>query len=75
MRLAIAAAVLAIAPVAFADDDKPEVQRMKFVETDDELLMSTLKPGGIGKVFDDKAYEALRSGGVSTVVIRIQIIP
>ncbi|HET7506072.1 MAG TPA: DUF4390 domain-containing protein [Kofleriaceae bacterium] len=72
---AAAAAVLAIAPAARAEDDKPEIQRMRFVESGDELRLSTLPPGGIGKLFDTSAYEALSSGIPSTVVIRIQIAP
>jgi hypothetical protein len=32
-------------------------------------------PGGIGKLFDTAAYEALNTGIPSTVVIRIQIAP
>jgi hypothetical protein len=78
VRLApVAAAVLAIATAAHADadDDKPEIQRMKFVETGDQLLVSTLAPGGIGKLFDTSAYEALSTGIPSAVVIRIQIAP
>ena len=79
MRIAaVAAAVLAIATAAHADaddDDKPEIQRMKFVESGDQLLVSTLSPGGIGKLFDTSAYEALSTGIPSAVVIRIQIAP
>jgi hypothetical protein len=73
--LAVAAAVLALATAASADDDKPEIQRMRFVENGDELQVSTLPPGGIGKLFDTAAYEALSTGIPSTVVIRIQIAP
>jgi hypothetical protein len=78
VRAAIAAAaILAIAApaLALADDDKPEIQRMRFVESGDELRVSTLPPGGIGKLFDTSAYEALSSGIASTVVIRILITP
>lgn len=75
MRLAVVAAVLGIAAVALADDEPPDVQRMRFVETGDELTVSTLPPGGIGKLFDAGAYEALGTGIPSTVVIRIQIAP
>jgi hypothetical protein len=74
VRLAIVAAVLAIAVAAYAQS-KPEPQRMRFVETGDVLTVSTLPPGGIGKLFDAAAYEALSSGIPSTVVIRIQITP
>jgi len=70
------AAVLAIAAgLAHADDDKPAVQRMRFVERGDQLTVSTLPPGGIGKLFDAGAYDALGTGIASTVVIRIQITP
>ena len=76
MRAAIvAAAMLAIATTARAEDDKPEIQRMRFVESGDELKITTLLPGGIGKLFDTSSYEALSSGIPSTVVIRIQITP
>jgi hypothetical protein len=76
VRAAIAAAaMLAIATTAHAEDDKPEIQRMRFVESGDELKITTLPPGGIGKLFDTSSYEALSSGIPSTVVIRIQITP
>jgi hypothetical protein len=76
VRVAIvAAAMLAIAAPAHAEDDKPDVQRMRFVETADDLRVSMLPPGGIGKLFDPTAYEALSTGIPSTVVIRIQIAP
>jgi hypothetical protein len=78
VRRAIATAglVLALAlPAAAEEDDTPEVQRMRFVERGDWLTMSTLRPGGLGQLFDANAYEGLRSGFKSTVVIRIQITP
>ena len=76
MRAAIvAAALLAIAATAYAEDERPEIQRMRFVESGDDLQLSTLPPGGIGKLFDTTAYEALSTGIPSTVVIRIQITP
>jgi hypothetical protein len=65
--------MLALAATAHAEDDKPEIQRMRFVETGDELTVTTLPPGGIGKLFDRGGYEALGTGIPSTVVIRIQI--
>jgi hypothetical protein len=71
---AIVAAGLVIAPgPARADDDKPEQQRMRFVERGDDVTVSTVPPGGIGKLFDTTTYEALSTGIPSTVVIRIQI--
>lgn len=80
MRAALVAAlvaplVLAAATVAHAEDDKPDIQRMRFVESGDDLTLSTLPPGGIGKLFDTTAYEALSTGIPSSVVIRIQITP
>ena len=77
MRTALVAAALLVATAAHADDDddKPEVQHMDLVERGDKLLVSIQRPGGIGKLFDTAAYEALRNGSVSTVVIRIQITP
>jgi hypothetical protein len=77
--VAAAAGILAVlaatgAPVR-ADDDKPELQRMRFVERGDELTVSTIPPGGIGKLFDTRAYEALSLGVPSIVVIGIQITP
>jgi hypothetical protein len=73
---AVAAAALAIvAAPARADDDKPEIQRMRFVEHGDELTVSTMPPGGIGKLFDAATYDALASGIPSTIVIRILITP
>jgi hypothetical protein len=77
VRLAIAVAVLVIAATADAQDDKPEVQRMRFVETNTELTVTILPPpeGGIGKVFDPQAYEALKHAPNTRVAIRIQITP
>lgn len=74
MRFATALAVLALATAAHAEDDKPD-ERMRFVENGTYLTVSTLPRGGIGKLFDTKAYEALKTGIASTVVIRIQITP
>jgi len=74
----IAAAIaLGAAPARADNDDKPELQRMRFVERGDDLTVSTLPPptGGIGKLFDASNYEALGSGIESTIVIRIQITP
>jgi hypothetical protein len=76
VRLAIIAVVLALATAAHAeDDDKPEIQRMRFVESGNDLTVSTLPPGGIGKLFDAAGYESLSTGISSTVVIRIQVTP
>lgn len=73
----IAAAVIALAaaPARADDDDRPDLQKMRFVERGDDLVVSISPPGGIGKLFDAATYEALGSGIESTVVIRIQITP
>jgi hypothetical protein len=75
VRLAAIAAALALTTAAHAEDDKPEIQRMRFVESGNDLTVSTLPPGGIGKLFDATSYEALSTGISSTVVIRIQVTP
>ncbi|MDB4962726.1 MAG: hypothetical protein JWP01_2725 [Myxococcales bacterium] len=69
--LVITIAMLLVASTARADDEKPEVIKMRFVERGD-LLHATTK---IGKLFDRAAYEALDSGFTSTVVIRMWIYP
>jgi hypothetical protein len=71
----VAAAVLLAAAPARADDDKPELLKLRFVERGDDLTASSVQPGGIGRLFDASNYEALGSGIESTVVIRIQITP
>ena len=72
---AVVAVALAIAAPARADDDHPELQRMRFIERGDQLTVSTIPPGGIGKLFDTTSYEALSAGTASIVAIRIQITP
>ncbi len=70
--LAFAALVLLCATTAaHADDDLPELQKMRFVERGDQLHVTA----SIAKLFDRAAYEALDSGFSSTVVIRIWIYP
>jgi hypothetical protein len=77
VRLAIAAAVLALASNAVADDIKLEPQSMRFVETDTQLTVSLLPPphGGIGSIFDQRHFDELRSGTPTQVVIHMQITP
>ena len=73
------ALVLAVAFLAFAlphhagadDDDRPELQKMRFVERGANLHVTA----SIAKLFDRAAYEALDSGFSSTVLIRIWIYP
>lgn len=63
--------VLVVASLAHAQDDKPEVQRMRFIERGDNLTVSTTIP----RLFDSAAYDALESGFQSTVVIRMWVYP
>jgi hypothetical protein len=72
----IALAVLAIAAltspaVAAPDDDEPIGVRMRFVQTDTALQVST----SVGRLFDSASYEALDSGFPATVVIRLWVYP
>ncbi len=67
MLLAVAAR-----PVrADEDDDRPEVQKMRFVERGEQLHVTA----SIAKLFDRAAYEALESGFTSTVLVRFWIYP
>ena len=68
--LAILALVLVALP-ARADDDKPEVQRMRFIERTDALTVT----GNISKLFDQAAYEQLNSGFPSTISIATAVYP
>ncbi len=70
--LAIAAILVALSsPARAEDDDRPELQKMRFVERGDRLHVTA----SIAKLFDRAAYEALDSGFTSTVLIRIWIYP
>src|SRR5689334_9711013 len=72
VSLLVAAALLAgLAAVARADDDKLEVQRMRFIERGKNLTVT----GTIAKLFDQAAYEALNSGFPSTILIGTGIYP
>lgn len=74
MRRALVIACVAIAAIAFADDDRPEVHRFRFIERGTSLTV-TANPTPLAKLFDSAAYDALDSGFTSTVVIRIWIYP
>ncbi len=70
--LVIAALLIALSSPARADDDeRPELQKMRFVERGDRLYVTA----SIAKLFDRAAYEALDSGFTSTALIRIWIYP
>ncbi len=70
MKALVLALVLVSIP-AFADDDTPELQRMKFVERSDNLFVST----ALTKLFDSSSYDALDTGIPSTVVVRLWVFP
>jgi len=69
--LALAALLVSIAVPAAADDERPELQKIRFVERGDQLHVTA----SIAKLFDRAAYEALDSGFSSSVLIRIWIYP
>jgi hypothetical protein len=70
MRLAIVV-LIALALPAHADDDKLEVQRMRFIERGTSLTAT----GNIAKLFDQAAYEQLSSGFPSTIQIGTAVYP
>jgi hypothetical protein len=63
-RVAIALLLL-VSLTAYADDEKPETQKMRFIERDPNLTVTS----NISKLFDSEAYENLQSGFPSTIVI------
>jgi Domain of unknown function (DUF4390) len=71
VRRSTIAFILVVASLAYAEDDKPEVQRMRFIERGDDLTVSTTIP----RLFDTSAYDALENGFQSTVVIRMWVYP
>ncbi|MDB4953579.1 MAG: hypothetical protein JWO36_1148 [Myxococcales bacterium] len=67
MRTAVAIVILLVAAtLAHADDEQPELQRMRFVERGEDLIVTAVK---FGKLFDAEAFQALSSGFPSTVAI------
>jgi len=72
MRAVVASALLlALVAPARADDEKPELQRMRFIERGQNLTTT----GNIAKLFDQAAYEALNSGFPSTIRIGTAVYP
>ncbi len=69
-RLLLALALMLVAVTARADDP-PELQRMRFIERTTSLTVTTK----INKLFDTAAYNALKSGFVSTVVVQTWVYP
>jgi hypothetical protein len=70
-RISTLLLALFAASLAHAQDDKPEVQRMRFIERGDSLTVTT----AIARLFDTAAYDALENGFQSTVVIRMWVYP
>ena len=71
MRMLAAVAVLLVALPSRADQDKPEIQRMRFIERGQNLTAN----GNIAKLFDQAAYEQLNSGFPSTIQIGSAVYP
>ena len=72
MKHVVALAVLVVALPARADDDLPEVVRMRFIERGDDLTVTSTS---LGKLFDADAFQALSSGFPSTVAIQTWVYP
>ena len=72
MKRFVCALLVLIAVPAHADDEKPETQKMRFVERGDVLTVSS---SALTRLFDTAAYDALDSGVAQTVFIRIWIYP
>jgi hypothetical protein len=70
-KTALLVLALLLAATTARAEDRPEIQKMRFVERGDNLEVTAK----ISKLFDNAAYEALDSGFTSTVVIRIWIYP
>lgn len=69
MRGVVALVVVLLAGRARADG--PELQRMRFLERGENLTVTTR----INKLFDTGAYDALKSGFPSTVVVQTWVYP
>jgi uncharacterized protein DUF4390 len=67
--LALACLAGPLAADARADNDAPERQTMRFIESGESLLVIA----SITKIFDATAYERLDSGLRSTLVIRVYV--
>ncbi|HSD91053.1 MAG TPA: DUF4390 domain-containing protein [Kofleriaceae bacterium] len=67
----VAIALVAVVGRASAQDDAPELQRMRFIERDTNLTVTT----NISKLFDSASYEGLQSGFPSTIVIATAVYP
>jgi hypothetical protein len=71
MRRLLPALALVLVSLAARADDPPDLQRMRFIERTTSLTVTTK----INKLFDTAAYNALKSGFVSTVVVQTWVYP
>jgi hypothetical protein len=71
VKAILALALLLVALPARADEDKPESQRMRFIERGQNLTVT----GNIAKLFDQAAYEQLSSGFPSTILVGTAVYP
>jgi hypothetical protein len=71
MFVAVAAMLAIGSASAWADEEKSELQRMRFIERDTQLTVT----GNIAKLFDQAAYEALQSGFPTTIRIFVAVYP
>jgi hypothetical protein len=72
LRLGVGIVIpLLLVAVPATADDSPELQRMRFIERGASLTVTTK----INKLFDTSAYNTLKSGFVSTVVVQTWVYP
>lgn len=69
LGVAVAVALVLAGGAAHADDDKPDIQHMSFLERGDVLAVTT----NITKLFDSSAYQALSSGFVTNVELHMWV--
>jgi hypothetical protein len=71
LRLVLAIAIAASPSTLRADEEKPELVKMRFFEAERDVLVST----SLTKLFDSASYDKLDSGFASTVVMRFWVYP
>lgn len=71
MKRALTVVMLALLAVTARADDPPQMERMRFIERSTSLTVTTK----VNKLFDTAAYNALKSGFVTTVVIQTWVYP
>lgn len=71
MKPLVPALALMLVAVTAHADDPPALERMRFIERNTSLTVTTK----LNKLFDTAAYNALKSGFVSTVVVQTWVYP